>query len=95
MTADDFTEAARAEAERLWPMDALPVRALSAAERRDRRIGFELGARWADAQKPTEYQIDVAMDSYAEASGQPVRRPWMEAAIDAYKSAARRNEVAQ
>lgn len=41
------------------------------------------------AQEPTDYQIDVAMDAYAEASGQSVSRPWMEAAIDAYESAAR------
>ena len=44
------------------------------------------------AQKPTDYQIDVAMDVYAEASGQSVSRPWMEAAIHAYESVARRDE---
>lgn len=30
-----------------------------------------------------EYLIDIAMDAYAEASGQSVSRPWMEAAFDA------------
>lgn len=48
----------------------------------------------ATEHKPTDYQIDVAMDAYAEASGQSVSRSWMEAAIHAYESA-RRNEVAQ
>ena len=34
----------------------------------------------------TDYQIDVAMDAYAEASGQSVSRPWMVAAIEAFES---------
>ena len=30
-----------------------------------------------------DYLIEVAMDAYAEASGQSVSRPWMEAAFNA------------
>ena len=30
-----------------------------------------------------DYLIDAAMDEYAEASGQAVRRPWMRAALEA------------
>lgn len=49
MTADDFTEAARAEAERRWSRDPSDGRPLSAQARMNRRVGFDLGARWAAA----------------------------------------------
>ena len=72
MTTDPFTEAARAEAERRWPMDALPVRLLSAAERKDRRIGFEVGARWARdrfAQEPPEAEVEAAAVAICSGEG--------------------------
>ena len=51
MTAtDDFTEAARAEAERRWPR--LPQDPSGHYLNMGKRVGFGLGARWARAQGP-------------------------------------------
>lgn len=43
----DFTEAARAEAERRWTPNLTPGHPLSMPDRLDRRVGFRLGAEWA------------------------------------------------
>ena len=49
MTADNFTDAARAEAERRWPRGQADDRPLPAHARMSRRIGFEIGALWTRA----------------------------------------------
>ena len=102
MTNDNFTEAARAEAERQYPALnpdteelTYPRSALREHKRSAHVEGWKAARTHLAAQKPTDYQIDVAMDAYAEASGRSVSRPWMEAAIDAYESAARRDEEAR
>ena len=59
MTTDPFTEAARAEAERRWSRDQADGRPLPAYARMNRRIGFDLGARWAAAQEPTDAERAV------------------------------------
>lgn len=78
MTTDDFTATALAEAERRWPRDLLDVpgsaRNVSGSARMNRRIGFDLGARWARtdlaAQEPTDAEIDaVAASILWETSG--------------------------
>ena len=67
MTTDDFTEAARAEAEKRWPRDLLDVRPLPGPARLNRRIGFDLGAQWARtylaAQEPTDAEVLAALNA--------------------------------
>lgn len=89
MTADDFTTAARAQGFYIY-----------GASTGSAKGAFAVGAAWAldylAAQESTDadYLIDVAMDAYAEASGQSVSRSWMVAALDAVTAAraARRDE---
>lgn len=79
MTADDFTEAARAEAERRWSRDQSDGRPLSAQARMNRRVGFDLGARWAAAQEPTAAEVDAAAQELASAAALIVAagpKPW-------------------
>lgn len=68
MTAtDDFTEAARAEAERRWPR--LPQDPSGHYLNMGKRVGFDLGARWARAhlaaQEPTDAEVLMSLRSRA------------------------------
>ena len=67
MTTDPFTEAARAKADELWPRTMQKVPILTSANRQDRRIGFEVGAKWArthlSAQEPTDAEVLAALNA--------------------------------
>lgn len=78
MSLDSLVKAARAEAERRWPSAMQRVPTLTSANRQDRRIGFELGAKWTHAhlaaQEPTDAEVRAAkvaliQDEYRVAPG--------------------------
>lgn len=60
MNNEDFTQAARAEAERRWPRVAR--RNKTAEEWLDEGMasGFVLGAQWSAAQEPTNAEVEAA-----------------------------------
>ena len=64
MTADNFTDAARAEAERRWPYSANPDPTPAEDEDAALSAGFMAGAEWARtylaAQEPTEEEVTEA-----------------------------------
>ena len=62
MTTDNFTEAARAEAERRWPRVAR--RNKTADEWLDEGMasGFVLGAQWSAAQEPSDAEVEDVKD---------------------------------
>lgn len=91
MTADDFTEAARAEAERRWTRGQADGRPLSAYARMNRRIGFEIGALWAAAQEPTDAEVEAAAKAlWAEIWLNPELHPWDTEATEAERASCRR-----
>lgn len=78
MNADEFTTAARAEAEERWPHGPNRSQPLSHRERMDRRAGFDLGAQWARdhlaRQEATDAEARAATDAVRELlTGQTAR----------------------
>ena len=74
-TTDDFTEAARAEAERRWPR--LPQDPSGHYLNMGKRVGFDLGARWARAhlaaQEPTAAEHRIArLEAQSDIRGRAV-----------------------
>ena len=93
MTTDDFTEAARAEADERWPR--LPHDPSGHYLNMGKRVGFELGASWARdhyaAQEPTDAECLAVLNVAIVPLGEPPKRnglaDWNPAAVERVRAA--------